>query len=661
MTNTYLTGNPLGSKSPKDLSDNTSNFDELVNSTAPSAYDRFQRRRMTWAGAEYEWQQFMQNFGFEPVPLVYVDGTPLAVARETQLIQRTGSLYKVKLPVFGGFPITLTGTWATDAARLVDVGDASLRADLGPGFRQKIDGGFYQPNDLDLTGVTDESAKVLGYLNTFKRVRLPGNNARIKLANLTVPSGCSLIGGGRTDMNRTTKVWAAGGTTILGNIQLTNSKGCVVGAMNIDAFTAGGNALAGVSSSTSDHYIYEVNTRAADHGQLWEQNATGANRGQGGNIYARDCKHYDGPNGFVSKMKNVTFERCFAYDVTVQAHVAVSDNINGAAIYSRAENTQFIDCGGDGCNIGLTIYSRDAFSSSNANGVAGTIGTYWRGTHTNVIAGFIHVGLFRPVDAGTTALFNDQVTIDGGQYFNAPVFGVRFDDAARPRVMAGHFQNCLNPIVYGEQCVDPYVSDEVSVFGSINPGVMSPYIVDAGTAAAINVDIVKNLLILQRSTLTTVISLVSSARTRTLRVLIDDNVTTLAIGGRALAGKGSVIDLHWDSTTAAWTVMSGGSQLPDSEVPFEYALNLSLFWRSKAAFVQMTGNINLLDVSGSNVPKGTIVTLRLASASAFTVNTWSGVTWGSISPVGPITAGQNIVIQFYYTGSTFLAMAVNKF
>lgn len=130
MTNTYLTGNPLGSNSPKDLSDNTSNFDEWTNSTAPSAYDRFRRRRMTWAGAEYEWQQFMQNFGFEPIPLVYVDGTPLAVARETQLIQRTGSLYKVKLPVFGGFPITLTGTWATDAPRLVEVGDAALRAAL---------------------------------------------------------------------------------------------------------------------------------------------------------------------------------------------------------------------------------------------------------------------------------------------------------------------------------------------------------------------------------------------------------------------------------------------------------------------------------------------------------------------------------------------------
>lgn len=130
MTNTYQTGNPLGSSAPKDLFDNASNFDEFMNSTAPSALDRFNTRRQTWAGAEYEWQQFMQNFGFEPVPLTYVDGVPLVVARPTQLFTRGASVYKIKLPVMGGFPVTLTGSWATDQNLVVDVGDASLRAAL---------------------------------------------------------------------------------------------------------------------------------------------------------------------------------------------------------------------------------------------------------------------------------------------------------------------------------------------------------------------------------------------------------------------------------------------------------------------------------------------------------------------------------------------------
>lgn len=128
MTNTYNTLNPLGSTSAKDLSDNASNFDEGMNSLSPSFYDRFQRRRETWAGMEKMVSDFLEAMGFEATHLVYVDGTPLTVLRPTQLIDRAGSVYKVKMPA--SFPVNLTGTWATDQLLLVDVGDASLRMDL---------------------------------------------------------------------------------------------------------------------------------------------------------------------------------------------------------------------------------------------------------------------------------------------------------------------------------------------------------------------------------------------------------------------------------------------------------------------------------------------------------------------------------------------------
>lgn len=132
MTNTYLTGNPIGSNSPQDLSDNASNFDEWVNTTSPAAVDRFGKQRLTWAGAEYEWQQMLQNSGYEPVHLVYVDGAPLTVARPTQLIDRAGSAYRIKTPAT--FPVTLTGTWGSDLTKVVEVTDSSLRAEIsGPG------------------------------------------------------------------------------------------------------------------------------------------------------------------------------------------------------------------------------------------------------------------------------------------------------------------------------------------------------------------------------------------------------------------------------------------------------------------------------------------------------------------------------------------------
>lgn len=128
MTNTYRTGNALGSSAPKDLFDNASNFDEAMNSASPSFDDRFGKRRQTWAGAEYEWQQFLINSGFEPAHLTYVDGTPLVVSRPTQLIDRAGFVYRVKTPQ--SFPYTLTGTWATDQNKVVDVGDSPLRQQL---------------------------------------------------------------------------------------------------------------------------------------------------------------------------------------------------------------------------------------------------------------------------------------------------------------------------------------------------------------------------------------------------------------------------------------------------------------------------------------------------------------------------------------------------
>lgn len=126
MTNTYKTLNPLGSNSPKDLSDNASNMDEAMNSLASAFFDRFGRRRETWQGLQDMFTHFMEDMGFEPTHLVYVDGSPLTVLRPTQLIDRAGLVYKVKAPA--SFPVALTGNWATDQTKLVDVGDASLRA-----------------------------------------------------------------------------------------------------------------------------------------------------------------------------------------------------------------------------------------------------------------------------------------------------------------------------------------------------------------------------------------------------------------------------------------------------------------------------------------------------------------------------------------------------
>lgn len=210
MANTYPTTQfPLGSTEVKVLFNNASNFDEAMNSELPSFYDRFNKRRETWAGMQKMVADFLEAMGFEATHLVYVDGTPLTVLRPTQLIDRAGSVYKVKMPAT--FPVNLTGTWATDQLLLVDVGDASLRMALAvnTGGSQGSTLVGYESRTVyaklaesvsvidtgaDPLGLGDSTASFAAAFATGRRVYAPKGTY---LLNLTVlPNGATLYGDG---------------------------------------------------------------------------------------------------------------------------------------------------------------------------------------------------------------------------------------------------------------------------------------------------------------------------------------------------------------------------------------------------------------------------------------------------------------------------------
>ncbi|OPE16847.1 structural protein [Pseudomonas aeruginosa] len=126
---TYATGNPLGSKDPRDLYDNAENFDAAMNDRTNVAWrDRFGVSRKTWFGIEDQVNTSLARSGFELPPLQYVDGSPLTVDRSTQIIERGGNLYSVKLP--SSFPVVLSGNWSEDEVLLVVRGDQSLRQEI---------------------------------------------------------------------------------------------------------------------------------------------------------------------------------------------------------------------------------------------------------------------------------------------------------------------------------------------------------------------------------------------------------------------------------------------------------------------------------------------------------------------------------------------------
>ncbi len=126
---TTPTNKPVGSEDPRDLYFNAGSLDVRTNSTTlTTTPDRLGVQRKTWHGMEQDFNAFLAASGFELPPLVYVDGSPLAVDRATQVIERAGFLYSAKLPAT--FPLDLTGNWATDQAALVVRADSSLRQEL---------------------------------------------------------------------------------------------------------------------------------------------------------------------------------------------------------------------------------------------------------------------------------------------------------------------------------------------------------------------------------------------------------------------------------------------------------------------------------------------------------------------------------------------------
>ena len=144
-TMTHNTGNPIGSTSPKDLSDNSRNLDYLCLGPDHSYCDRKGVPRKSWAGMEQDFdndrvrrdsefggdqavrsEQFnrlMASSGFEP-PVPYAAG--ITLERPTQSVTYQGNDYRVK----SQFLPLLTTAWAIDESKLKLIGDDSLRQEL---------------------------------------------------------------------------------------------------------------------------------------------------------------------------------------------------------------------------------------------------------------------------------------------------------------------------------------------------------------------------------------------------------------------------------------------------------------------------------------------------------------------------------------------------
>lgn len=124
---TYNTGNPIGSKDPRDLYDNAENFDSAINDVVnPSFEDRFGRQRTTLKGYDDKFQQFLIDSGYVNIGDY---GPGLEITERNQIFWRDGELYRAGAAL--ELPYTTTGDWSTEEGLFVGVGDAALRQELG--------------------------------------------------------------------------------------------------------------------------------------------------------------------------------------------------------------------------------------------------------------------------------------------------------------------------------------------------------------------------------------------------------------------------------------------------------------------------------------------------------------------------------------------------
>ncbi|UTL79545.1 phage tailspike polysaccharide lyase family protein [Pseudomonas putida] len=125
----YNTGNPVGtdgSNDPRDLFDNSGIIDLLLTGPLGEYLNRLGVPLKSWIGIMQQVTDYLIAQGYESIYLTY--GAGVVVDRQTQLVQRDGELYRVMNAA--DIPLTLTGTWATDAPKLQAGGDAALRQAL---------------------------------------------------------------------------------------------------------------------------------------------------------------------------------------------------------------------------------------------------------------------------------------------------------------------------------------------------------------------------------------------------------------------------------------------------------------------------------------------------------------------------------------------------
>ena len=377
----FNTGNPVepnGSSYPEDLYDNSGIADLFVNGTEASYPNRIGQQQKSIYGMNAEFMEFLLKSGFEPAHLIYVDGTPLPVARPTQLIDRAGIVYRIKMP--SSFPAVLSGTWATDAALLTEVGDQPLRSQLASPIGETMIG-VQKPWAGAIQTTIDTIFAQTVHINDFPPT--PANTWLSRAIDGTPDGGTLQLGTGpyiakfsKTRSNITilgasmprknaSKTALIGGTVVQGTFKLAGSSihirrvGTDCGQPVCDALNGG---------AAMDCLVLNDATRADLNGcTVFDCISLAPHGGAAHNFLLEGCvnSHFGnliangGLWGVVGKTQRSTINGVKAYGCTEAGFTFKSDTgVAGAlCLKSSADNIYVSDDGFSDCKTGILVYA----------------------------------------------------------------------------------------------------------------------------------------------------------------------------------------------------------------------------------------------------------------------------------------------------------------
>jgi len=170
---TYATNNPIGSVDPKDLFDNSQNFDMALNSQNLEIWkDRFGKNRKTWFGIEKMAASAISSFGYITLDS-FQSGATLNLYNQVLRDTSTGEYYRwdgtfPKIVPAGSTPGTTGGI---GLGAWVSVGDAALRTIFtgkdGKGLNNFYGGGGWTGSDV--AGVNIYNNGTIQYTNALRQ------------------------------------------------------------------------------------------------------------------------------------------------------------------------------------------------------------------------------------------------------------------------------------------------------------------------------------------------------------------------------------------------------------------------------------------------------------------------------------------------------------